>query len=47
MKKNINIRGIPEELYFEVLQLKASLKAETWVDFLREVARIAKYSKPH
>ena len=40
MKRNINIRGIPEELYFKTLELKAKLKAKDWGDFLEKAVRI-------
>ena len=45
MKRNINIRGIPEELYFKTLELKAKLKARNWVDFLERVNRIVERAK--
>ena len=37
MLKNINIRDIPEELYYDTVELKAKLEAKTWVDFLKYV----------
>jgi len=37
MLKNINIRDIPEELYYDIVELKGRLRAKNWVDFLREV----------
>ena len=39
MLKNINIRDIPEPLYYEVLQLKAKLRAKNWVDFLEKTVK--------
>lgn len=37
MVKAINIRRIPDSLYFKVLGLKAKLKAGDWVEFLQKV----------
>jgi len=38
-KKTINIRNIPEPLYYKILELKARLKARTWVKFLEMIAK--------
>lgn len=40
MKRNINIRGIPQPIYYKALELKAKLHAETWADFLEKVLKI-------
>jgi len=42
MKKSINIRGIPEELYHDLVELKGRLRARGWVDFLKKVNRIVR-----
>jgi predicted CopG family antitoxin len=31
--KNINITNLPDDVYFNLLKLKANLKAETWNEF--------------
>jgi len=46
MLKNINIRDIPEDLYYEILEIKAKIKAKNWVDFLREVKAKLRLVKP-
>jgi len=42
MLKNINIRDIPEPLYYEALEVKAKLKAKNWVVFLEKIVKLAK-----
>jgi len=42
MLKNINIRDISEQLYFDALEAKARLKAKNWVSFLEKVVKLAK-----
>ena len=39
MLKNINIRDIPEPLYYQILGLKAKLNAKNWVEFLEKVLK--------
>ena len=45
MLKNINIRDIPELLYYEALEAKAKLKAKNWVDFLEKVVKLVEATK--
>ena len=45
MLKNINIRDIPEELYYDIVELKGKLRAKNWADFLRHVNRIVREMK--
>lgn len=40
MKRNINIRDIPEPIYYKALELKAKFHAENWVVFLEKALRI-------
>lgn len=44
MLKNINIRGIPEEIYYKAIEVKGKLKTKSWVDFLTELLKIAEDS---
>jgi hypothetical protein len=37
MYKNINIRDIPEPIYYKTIELKGKLKAKNWVAFLEKV----------
>jgi len=42
MKKSMNIRDIPEDLYHDLVELKGRLRARGWVDFLKKVNRIVR-----
>ena len=42
MLKNINIRDIPEHLYYDTIQLKAKLRARNWNQFLEKTVKILK-----
>jgi len=42
--KNILIKNVPDDLYYEVLELKAKLNCETWMDFLKVIVKEAKKS---
>jgi len=37
MDKNINIRDIPEPLYYRALALRGKLKAKNWEIFLEKI----------
>ncbi len=39
MVKAINIRRIPDSLYFKVLTLKAQMNARNWIEFLEKVIK--------
>ncbi len=39
MVRNINIRDIPDTLYYKVMGLKAKLNAKTWIDFLEKITK--------
>jgi len=45
MLKNINIRDIPEPLYFSVLEAKAHLKAKNWIVFLEKIIELVEVNK--
>jgi len=40
--RNILIRNIPDDLYYEVLKLKAEWRCEGWLEFLEKVIQKAK-----
>jgi len=45
MLRNINIRDIPEQLYYDTVELKAKLEAKNWVEFLRKVNELVREVK--
>lgn len=40
--KNILI-NMPDEVYYELLQLKARMKCDTWLDFVKGLLREQKF----
>lgn len=37
MTKNINIRDIPDNLYFKALELKGKLQLNSWAELLKKL----------
>lgn len=35
--KTIHIEKIPEDTYFKLVELKAKLRASTWIEFLQKI----------
>ncbi|KYC49288.1 MAG: hypothetical protein AMQ74_01441 [Candidatus Methanofastidiosum methylothiophilum] len=38
--KSITIKGIPDDLYFKLIELKGKMKAENWEDFLEKMVKM-------
>jgi len=36
-KKNILIKKVPDDLYYRILEIKAKLGCDTWIEFLRQI----------
>lgn len=45
MLKNINIRNVPERLYYKALELKGKYQAKSWADLLERLIEIAESSE--
>ena len=45
MLKNINIRDVPEDLYYKALELKGKYKLKSWADLLKKLIEIAEVSE--
>jgi hypothetical protein len=42
--KSITIKGIPDDLYFKLIEWKGRMKAENWEDFLEKMVKMLEES---
>jgi len=42
--KNITVKGIPDDLYFKLIEWKGRMKAENWEIFLEKMVKILEES---